>query len=70
MLAGREVALRLRLHELDSTKVWPMVLGDLGKATLGLVISVLLVVFLVLGRRPRIGRLVRLRYRQSTARTK
>ena len=48
MLAGREVALRLRLHELDRTKVWPMVLGDLGKATLGLVISVLLVVFLYL----------------------
>ncbi|HCZ07722.1 MAG TPA: hypothetical protein DHV07_01055 [Flavobacteriales bacterium] len=48
MLAGREVALRLRLNELDSTKVWPMVLGDLGKATLGLVISVLLVVFLYL----------------------
>jgi hypothetical protein len=46
MLAGREVALRLRLQELDRSKVWPMVLSDLGKATLGLVISVLLVVFL------------------------
>jgi len=48
MLAGREVALRLRLNELDRTKLWPMVLGDLGKATLGLVISVLLVVLLYL----------------------
>ena len=46
MLAGREVALRLRLNELDRTRLWPMVLSDLGKATLGLVISVLLVVFL------------------------
>ena len=46
MLAGREVALHLRLNELDRTRVWPMVLSDLGKATLGLVISVLLVVFL------------------------
>ncbi|MCH1582008.1 MAG: hypothetical protein L7S63_02730 [Flavobacteriales bacterium] len=46
MLAGREVALRFRLQELDRSKVWPMVLSDLGKATLGLVISVLLVVFL------------------------
>lgn len=48
MLAGREVALRLRLNELDRTKLAPMVLSDLGKATLGLVISVLLVVFLYL----------------------
>ena len=48
MLAGREVALRLRLHELDSTKLWPMVLSDLGKAALGLAISVLLVLFLYL----------------------
>jgi len=48
MLAGREVALHLRLNELSGKKVWPMVLGDLGKATLGLVISVLLVVFLYL----------------------
>ncbi len=48
MLAGREVALRLRLNELDRTKLWPMVLSDLGKATLGLVISVLLVVLLYL----------------------
>lgn len=48
MLAGREVALHLRLNELSEKKVWPMVLGDLGKATLGLVISVLLVVFLYL----------------------
>jgi hypothetical protein len=48
MLAGREVALHLRLNELDRSRVWPMVLGDLGKATLGLVISVLLVVFLYL----------------------
>ena len=46
MLAGREVALRLRLNELDRTRLWPMVFSDLGKATLGLVISVLLVVFL------------------------
>ena len=48
MLAGREVALRLRLNELDRTRLWPMVFSDLGKATLGLVISVLLVVFLYL----------------------
>lgn len=48
MLAGREVALRMRLHELDRSKLWPMVFSDLGKATLGLVISVLLVVFLYL----------------------
>ncbi len=48
MLAGREVALRLRLNELDRTKLAPMVLSDLGKATLGLVISVLLVLFLYL----------------------
>ena len=48
MLAGREVALRLRLNELDRTRLWPMVLSDLGKATLGLVISVLLVIFLYL----------------------
>ena len=47
MLAGREVALRLRLHELDRSKLSPMVLGDLGKATLGLVISVSLLVFLL-----------------------
>ena len=40
------MALHLRLNELDRTRVWPMVLSDLGKATLGLVISVLLVVFL------------------------
>jgi len=46
MLAGREVALRLRLNELDRTRLWPMVFSDLGKATLGLVVSVLLVVFL------------------------
>ncbi len=48
MLAGREVALRLRLHELDRSKLTPMVLGDLGKATLGLVISILLVFLLYL----------------------
>ena len=48
MLAGREVALRLRLNELDRSRLWPMVFSDLGKATLGLVISVLLVVFLYL----------------------
>ena len=50
MLAGREVALRLRLHEAntDGRKVWPMVFSDLGKATIGLVVSVLLVVFLYL----------------------
>ena len=46
MLAGREVALRLRLNELDRSRLWPMVFSDLGKATLGLVVSVLLVVFL------------------------
>ena len=48
MLAGREVALRMRLHELDRSHLWPMVFSDLGKATLGLVISVLLVVLLYL----------------------
>lgn len=48
MLAGREVALRLRLNELDRTRLWPLVLGDLGKATAGLIISILLVVFLYL----------------------
>lgn len=46
MLAGREVALRYRLRELDKDRLWPMVFSDLGKATLGLVISVLLVVLL------------------------
>jgi len=50
MLAGREVALRLRLNEAneDGRKVWTMVFSDLGKATIGLVVSVLLVVFLYL----------------------
>ena len=50
MLAGREVALRLRLHEAneDGLRVWPMVFSDLGKATIGLVVSVLLVLFLYL----------------------
>ena len=50
MLAGREVALRLRLDEAnqDGRKVWTMVFSDLGKATIGLVVSVLLVVFLYL----------------------
>jgi len=50
MLAGREVALRLRLDEAnqDGKKVWTMVLTDFGKATIGLAVSVLLVVFLYL----------------------
>ena len=50
MLAGREVALRLRLDEAnqDGRNVWTMVFSDLGKATIGLVVSVLLVVFLYL----------------------
>ena len=50
MLAGREVALRMRLDEAkgDGRKVWGMVFSDLGKATIGLVVSVLLVVFLYL----------------------
>jgi hypothetical protein len=50
MLAGREVALRLRLEEtnLGTRKVATMVFSDLGKATIGLVVSVLLVVFLYL----------------------
>ena len=40
MLAGREVALRLRLDEAnqDGRKVWTMVFSDLGKATIGLVV--------------------------------
>ena len=46
MLAGREVAFRIRLKETDHDRVWPMVFSDLGKATLGLVISVALVVLL------------------------
>lgn len=46
MLGGREVALRMRLEGLDRSKVWPMVFSDLGKATIGLVISVLLVIAL------------------------
>lgn len=46
MLAGREVALRYRLRELGKDRLWPMVFSDLGKATMGLVISVLLVVLL------------------------
>ena len=46
MLAGREVAFRIRLKETDHNRVWPMVFSDLGKATLGLVISVALVVLL------------------------
>ena len=48
MLAGREVALRMRLEETrqDGRKVASMVFSDLGKATIGLVVSVLLVVFL------------------------
>ena len=46
MLAGREVAFRIRLKETDHHRVWPMVFSDLGKATLGLVISVALVVLL------------------------
>lgn len=48
MLAGREVALRLRLEEAqrDGKRVATMVFSDLGKATIGLVVSVLLVVFL------------------------
>ncbi|MEL7066192.1 MAG: hypothetical protein AAGK24_02045, partial [Planctomycetota bacterium] len=48
MLAGREVALRIRLREANTGKVWPMVFSDLGKATLGLVISVALVILLYL----------------------
>lgn len=48
MLAGREVALRYRLRELEKDRLWPMVFSDLGKATLGLVISVVLVVLLYL----------------------
>jgi hypothetical protein len=48
MLAGREVALRIRLEEAhhDGKRVANMVFSDLGKATIGLVVSVLLVVFL------------------------
>jgi len=48
MLAGREVALRMRLSEAseDGRNVASMVFSDLGKATIGLVVSVLLVVFL------------------------
>ena len=48
MLAGREVALRMRLSEAneDGSNAWRMVISDLGKATIGLVVSVLLVVFL------------------------
>ncbi|MGB0324463.1 MAG: hypothetical protein ACPGGL_02900 [Phycisphaerales bacterium] len=48
MLAGREVALRIRLREANTGRVWPMVFSDLGKATLGLVISVALVILLYL----------------------
>ena len=44
----REVALRIRLSEAneDGSSAWRMVISDLGKATIGLVVSVLLVVFL------------------------
>lgn len=50
MLAGREVALRIRLSEAnqDGRQVAKMVFSDLGKATIGLVVSVILVIFLYL----------------------
>jgi len=50
MLAGREVALRIRLTEAnqDGRQVAKMVFSDLGKATIGLVVSVMLVIFLYL----------------------
>ena len=56
MLAGRE-GLRIRLKETDHDRVWPMVFSDLGKATLGLVISVALVVLLYVYK-PRSPRIV------------
>ena len=50
MLAGREMALRIRLTEAnqDGRQVAKMVFSDLGKATIGLVVSVMLVIFLYL----------------------
>jgi hypothetical protein len=46
MLAGREIAMRSRIPELRTGSVTVMVFSDLGKASIGLVVSVLLVVLL------------------------
>jgi hypothetical protein len=47
MLAGREVAVRVRLKLVESGQsLAPMLFMDIGKATIGLVISILLVVML------------------------
>jgi hypothetical protein len=46
MLAGREIAMRSRIPELRKGSVTTMVISDLGKASIGLVVSVLLVVLL------------------------
>ena len=43
LLAGRELGMRLRLEKKISNRVQGMVLRDLGKITLGLVVSVILV---------------------------
>jgi hypothetical protein len=46
MLAGREIAMRARIPSLRTGSVTTMVISDLGKATIGLVVSVVLVVIL------------------------
>ncbi|MGA1373733.1 MAG: hypothetical protein ACO3YQ_02875 [Flavobacteriales bacterium] len=46
LLAGREIAMRTRIPALRTGSVTNMVITDLGKATIGLVVSVMLVVIL------------------------
>jgi len=46
LLAGREIAMRTRIPELRKGSVTSMVFADLGKASIGLVVSVVLVVLL------------------------
>ena len=46
LLAGREIAIRYRLSIGKKQGLTSMVFADLGKATVGLVVSVLLVVVL------------------------
>ncbi|MCB0597103.1 MAG: hypothetical protein KDD28_23655, partial [Phaeodactylibacter sp.] len=43
LLAGREIAIRLRLEKKLSAKVGRMILSDLGKVFFGLVVSIVLV---------------------------
>jgi hypothetical protein len=46
LLAGREIAMRIHIPELRTVIVTTMVLSDLGNASIGLVVSVMLVVIL------------------------